>query len=113
MSGENLSSRGNAPNPGSFTGIRKTSPGATSLISVILSRETIKSWTEDFRAPRDAMRKAFADPEFPKEFKKHMGDDPTPLGGEELEKAIKELPRDKEVVQVYQKLAGTDPLPAR
>ena len=62
---------------------------------------------------REAMRKAFADPEFPKEFKKLMGDDPAPLGGEELEKAIKELPRDKEVVQLYQKLAGADSLPAR
>ena len=62
---------------------------------------------------RDAMRKAFADPEFPKEFKKLMGDDPNPLGGEELEKVIKELPRDKEVVQLYQKLAGGDPLPVR
>jgi tripartite-type tricarboxylate transporter receptor subunit TctC len=62
---------------------------------------------------REAMRKAFTDPEFPKEFKKLMGDDPAPLGGEELEKAIKELPRDKEVVQLYQKLAGADSLPAR
>jgi len=42
-----------------------------------------------------------------------MGDDPAPLGGEVLENAIKELPRDKEVVQLYQKLAGADPLPAR
>jgi hypothetical protein len=33
---------------------------------------------------------------------------------EELEKkAIKELPRDKDVLQLYQKLAGADPLPAR
>lgn len=62
---------------------------------------------------REAMRKAFADPEFPGEFRKLMGDDPAPLGGEELERAIKELPRDKEVVQLYQKLAGADPLPAR
>lgn len=62
---------------------------------------------------REAMRKAFADPEFPVEFKKLMGDPPAPLGGEELERAIKELPRDKEVVQLYQKLAGADPLPAR
>lgn len=30
------------------------------------------------------MREAFADPEFPKEFHKLMGDDPAPLGGEEL-----------------------------
>jgi tripartite-type tricarboxylate transporter receptor subunit TctC len=62
---------------------------------------------------RDAMRKAFSDPEFPGEFKKLMGDEPAPLGGEDLERAIKELPRDKEVVQLYQKLAGADPLPAR
>jgi len=34
-------------------------------------------------------------------------------GCEELEKAIKELPRDKEVVQLYQKLTGANPLPAR
>ena len=52
------------------------------------------------------MRKAFADPEFPKEFHKLMG-------GEELAKAIKELSREKEVVQVYQLLAGTDLRPAR
>ncbi len=62
---------------------------------------------------REAMRKAFADPEFPGEYRKLMGDDPNPLGGEELERAIKELPRDKEVVQLYQKLAGGDPLPNR
>ena len=62
---------------------------------------------------REAMRKAFADPEFPAEYRKLMGDDPVPLGGEELERVIKELPRDKEVVQLYQKLAGPDPFPAR
>lgn len=62
---------------------------------------------------REAMRKAMADPEFPVEFKKLMGDDPAPMGGEELERAIKELPRDKEVVQLYQKIAGAEPLPSR
>lgn len=62
---------------------------------------------------REAMRKAFADPEFPVEYKKLMGDPPVPLDGEELERAIKELPRDQEVVQLYQRLAGSDPLPAR
>lgn len=62
---------------------------------------------------REAMRKAFADPGFPAEYRKLMGDDPNPLGGEHLERAIKELPRDKEVVQLYQKLAGPDPFPAR
>jgi tripartite-type tricarboxylate transporter receptor subunit TctC len=62
---------------------------------------------------REAMRKAFADRDFPGEFHKLMGDDPAPMSGEELERAIKELPRDKEVVQLYQKLAGADPLPQR
>ena len=62
---------------------------------------------------REATRKAFADPEFFKGFHKLMGDDPNPLGSEELERAIKELPRDKEVAQPNQKLAGADPLPAR
>jgi len=117
MQGEDLSSRGNAPNPGTLTGVRKTSTCTTSFLGVVLSREMrIKSWTEDHLNPaahREAMRKAFADPEFPKEFRKLMGDDPAPLGGEELEKATKELPRDKEVVQLYQKLASADPLPAQ
>lgn len=62
---------------------------------------------------RDAMRKAFADPEFPAEYTKLMGDGPSPMGGEELEKVIKELPRDKEVVDLYKKMAGGDPLSAR
>jgi tripartite-type tricarboxylate transporter receptor subunit TctC len=68
---------------------------------------------EPVRIIREAMRKTFADPEFPVEFKKLMGDGPVPLEGQELERAIKELPRDAEVVQLYKKLAGPDPLPAR
>jgi tripartite-type tricarboxylate transporter receptor subunit TctC len=68
---------------------------------------------EPVRIIREAMRKAFADPEFSAEFKKLMGDDASPLGGEELERAIKELPREPEVVQLYKKLAGPDPFPNR
>ena len=45
---------------------------------------------------RGAMAKAFKDPEFHKEFKKLMTNDPTPLTGEEMEVAIRELPRDPE-----------------
>ena len=69
--------------------------------------------TDRVRIIRDAMRKAFADPEFPAEYTKLMGDGPAPMDGEELEKAIKELPRDKEVVELYKKMAGPDPLPTR
>lgn len=60
---------------------------------------------------RDAMRKAFADPEFKAEFKKMVGEEPEPLAAEDLEKAIRELPRDRETVELFNKLSGADPLP--
>jgi hypothetical protein len=60
---------------------------------------------------RDAMRKTFADPEFLAEFKKMVGEDPEPLPAEDLEKAIRELPRDRETVDLFNKLSGADPMP--
>jgi len=62
---------------------------------------------------RDAMRKTFKDPAFLREFKKLSADDATPLTPEEQEKAIKEIPRDSEVIALFNKLAGNDPLPPR
>ncbi|MGH7774515.1 MAG: hypothetical protein ACREQA_20005 [Candidatus Binatia bacterium] len=62
---------------------------------------------------RGAMAKAFNDPEFHKEFKKLMASDPTPLTGEEVETAIRELPRDPETVGLYKKVAEHGPLPPR
>jgi hypothetical protein len=59
------------------------------------------------------MRKTFKDPDFHKEFKKLVGDDPTPLMPEEQEKSIKELPRDPQTIELFKKIAGGDPLPAR
>jgi len=62
---------------------------------------------------RGAMTKALRDPEFHKEFKKLMATDATPLTGEELEAAIKDLPRDPEIVALYKKLADQGAIPAR
>jgi tripartite-type tricarboxylate transporter receptor subunit TctC len=62
---------------------------------------------------RDAMRKTFKDPAFLKEFKKLSADDATPLTPEAQEKAIKEIPRDTDVIALFNKLAGGDPLPPR
>jgi hypothetical protein len=62
---------------------------------------------------RGAMAKSFKDPEFHKEFKKLMSNEPTPLTGEEMENAIRELPRDPETVALYKKMAEQGPLPAR
>jgi hypothetical protein len=59
------------------------------------------------------MRKTLKDPEFHKEYKKLTGDDPSPLAPELLEKTIRELPRDPEVVELFNKIAGAEPLPPR
>jgi tripartite-type tricarboxylate transporter receptor subunit TctC len=62
---------------------------------------------------RDAMRRTFKDPAFLREFKKLSADDATPLTPEAQEKAIKEIPRDSEIIALFNKLAGNDPLPPR
>lgn len=60
-----------------------------------------------------AFRKAFQDPEFLKEYRKMTGDDATPLLPENHEKAIRDIPRDKEVIEVFKQLVGAGPLPKR
>ena len=60
-----------------------------------------------------AFRKAFQDPEFFREYKKLTGDEPTPLMPELHEKAVKDIPREPEVVEVFKKLVGAGPLPSR
>lgn len=62
---------------------------------------------------REAMAQTFKDPGFRQDFKKLMGREPTPLTGEEVEKAVRELPRDPEVIALYKKLAEAGPLPPR
>jgi hypothetical protein len=59
------------------------------------------------------MRKTFSDPEFSKEYQKVSGETASPLTAEALEKVIRELPRDSSAVELFHKLAGADPLPAR
>ena len=62
---------------------------------------------------KEALRKSFSDPAFFKEYRKVVGEDPNPLTPEANEKAIRELPRDPEAVELYKKFAGPGPLPAR
>ncbi|MGZ8532651.1 MAG: hypothetical protein ACXW6J_18915 [Candidatus Binatia bacterium] len=61
----------------------------------------------------DAMRKTLSDPEFLKEYQKLSGEAASPLAAEALDKVIRELPRDAAVIELFNKLAGADPLPAR
>jgi tripartite-type tricarboxylate transporter receptor subunit TctC len=60
-----------------------------------------------------AFRKTYQDPEFFREYKKLTGDEPTPLLPELHDKAIKEIPRDREVIELFKKLVGAGPLPSR
>jgi len=62
---------------------------------------------------QEAMRKTFSDAEFAKDYVKNSGETASPLTAEALEKVIRELPRDPAVVELFNKLAGADPLPAR
>ena len=59
------------------------------------------------------MRKTFRDPAFLKEFKKLTADDATPLLPEVQEKAIRDIPRESEVIALFNKIAGSEPLPPR
>jgi tripartite-type tricarboxylate transporter receptor subunit TctC len=62
---------------------------------------------------QQAMNKVFADPQFPEYFKKTVGDEPEVVLPEAMDKAVKNLRRSPEVVDVLKKLAGPDPLPPR
>jgi tripartite-type tricarboxylate transporter receptor subunit TctC len=62
---------------------------------------------------QEAMRRTFRDAEFHKEFTKLTGLKAEPQLPEELEQTIKEMPRDREAVELFKKLTGPDPLPAR
>ena len=46
-------------------------------------------------------------------FKMRAADDPTPLLPENHEKAIQEVPREPDVVEIFKQIIGAGPLPPR
>ncbi|MBM4259978.1 MAG: hypothetical protein FJ145_00880 [Deltaproteobacteria bacterium] len=62
---------------------------------------------------KDAFRKTYLDPEFAKSYHKTTGDDPSPLLPENHEKAIREIPRDAEAIELFKIIAGPKKLPPR
>jgi tripartite-type tricarboxylate transporter receptor subunit TctC len=62
---------------------------------------------------QQAIAKTFNDPGFHSEYKKLTGDEATPLLPEQMDRAIKELPREQEIVELFKKIAGAGPLPRR
>ena len=62
---------------------------------------------------REAFKKAFNDPLLPKEWTKTTGEEMFPLMPEEQTEAIRSVPRDRETVEDFKKIAGGGPLPPR
>ena len=62
---------------------------------------------------QEAMRKTYRDPNFFKEYTKLTGLKAEPQMPEELEQTIRDMPRDREAVELFKKLTGPDPLPQR
>jgi len=68
---------------------------------------------EPVKILREAMRKAFADPEYVKAYEKLTSEPATPLAPEDFEKLLRELPREAELIDLFKKLSGPGPLPMR
>ncbi|HEY3306202.1 MAG TPA: hypothetical protein VGL70_21995 [Candidatus Binatia bacterium] len=62
---------------------------------------------------QQAMAKAFSDPGFHNEYKKLTGDEASPILADQIERAIKDLPREPEIVELFKKIGSSDPLPVR
>jgi tripartite-type tricarboxylate transporter receptor subunit TctC len=68
---------------------------------------------EQVKILQEAWAKTFKDPEFYKEYKKMVGEEPTPIMPEEMEKLVRELPRDPELIELFKKINAAGPLPPR
>jgi tripartite-type tricarboxylate transporter receptor subunit TctC len=68
---------------------------------------------EPVKILREAMRKAFADPEYVKAYEKLTSEPAMPLAPEDFERLLRELPREAELIDLFKKLAGPGPLPKR
>jgi hypothetical protein len=61
----------------------------------------------------DALRATFRDPAFLSDFKKQTGAEATPITADDQMKALREIPRDREVIELFKKLVSAEPLPPR
>ena len=68
---------------------------------------------EHVRILRDAMGRAFADPEYIKGYEKLTSEPAMTLTWQEFETQLHELPREAETIDLFKRLSGPAPLPAR
>jgi hypothetical protein len=62
---------------------------------------------------REAMRKAFADPEYVKAYEKLTSEPAMPITWEDFEVQLREVPREAEIIDLFKRLSSPAPLPAR
>lgn len=62
---------------------------------------------------REAMRKAFADPEYVKAYEKLTSEPAMPITWEEFEAQLREVPREADIIDLFKRLSSPAPLPAR
>jgi tripartite-type tricarboxylate transporter receptor subunit TctC len=62
---------------------------------------------------RAAFQNIFKDGEFRKDYKKLVGDDPSPLTAEGIDQAIRELPRETSIIELFKQVTGGGDLPSR
>lgn len=67
---------------------------------------------ERVRILRAAFHKAFNDPDFQKDYKKLVGDDPSPLAAEDVQRSIEGLPREPSVIELFKQITSANPLPS-
>lgn len=68
---------------------------------------------EPVKILREAMRKAFADPEYVKAYEKLTSEPAMPITPEEFEKQLRELPREAELIDLFKRFSGPGTLPVR
>jgi tripartite-type tricarboxylate transporter receptor subunit TctC len=62
---------------------------------------------------RAAFRGVFRDQEFLENWRKSVGDEASPIMGDEQAEVVKNIPREPAVLQVFRRIAGPDDLPSR
>lgn len=63
------------------------------------------------KALEEAFNKAWKDPEFAKHYEQLTNLPTDPMLGDEIEQALRELPNDPHVMEVYKQIIGAGPLP--
>lgn len=63
------------------------------------------------KALREAFNKTWKDPQFAEEYQRLTGEPTSPVTGEEIHQALRQIPTDPKVVEVYRRIIGGGPLP--